>query len=229
MAPPPHIAYVREVRGSVIALVVVALGVGPAVSASEAASTSRLIADCRDGVIQGSYSEKLVRRALGTSPAEPCEAALRFELAAISMSDDVVRDCYEDGKLNGRYTREELAKAEKDMPSDVDEYSDCRSVIASARGRMPSSKALARQARRVAMPLTSTKARRYAQRLGDRTARRRTRVKYAKRVGVRAVRLQSHYERTTDEGIARCYAEILVTRSSRSGRVTARRLRKVCA
>jgi hypothetical protein len=187
------------------------------------------MADCRDGVIQGSYSEKLVRRALATSPAQPCEAALRFELAAISMSDDIVSDCYEDGKLTGRYTREELAKADEDMPSDVDEYSDCRAVIASARGRTPSSKTLARQARRAAMPLTSTKARRSAQRLGDRTARRRTRVKYAKRVGVRAVRLQAHYERTTGDGIARCYAEILVTRSSRTGRITARRLRKVCA
>jgi hypothetical protein len=209
--------------------VIVALGVGPAVGASEAASTSRLLADCRDGVIQGPYSEKLVRRALRTSPAQHCEAALRFELAAISMSEDVVRDCYEDGKLDGRYTREELRIAERDMPSDVDEYSDCRSVIVSARGRTPSSKALARQARRAAMPLTSTKARRYAQRLGDRSARRRTRVKYAKRVSVRAVRLQAHYERTTDDGITRCYAEILVTRSSRSGRVASRRLRKVCA
>jgi hypothetical protein len=187
------------------------------------------MADCRDGVVQGPYSEKLVRRALATSPAEPCEAALRFELAAISVSDDVVRDCYEDGKLDGRYTREELAEADEDMPSDVDEYSDCRAVIASARGRTPSSKALARRARRAAMPLTSTKARRYTQRLGDRAAGRRTRVKYARRVGVRAVRLQAHYERTTDAAITRCYAEILVTRSSRGGRITARRLRKVCA
>ena len=187
------------------------------------------MADCRDGVIKGSYSEKLVRRALGTAPAEPCEAALRFELAAIAMSDDVVRDCYEDGKLNGRYTREELREAEEDMPSDVDEYSDCRSVIVSARGRTPSSKTLAKRARRAAMPLTAAKARRYGQRLGDRTARRRTRVKYPKRVGVRAVRLQAHYERTTDDGITRCYAEILVTRSGRSGRVASRRLRKVCA
>ena len=216
-------------RGSVIALAIVVLGFGPAVPASKAASTSRLIADCRDGVIQDSYSEKLVRRALGTSPTEPCEAALRFELAAISMSDDVVRDCYEDGKLDGRYTREELREVEKDMPSDVDEYSECRSVIASARGRTPSSKALARRTRRAAMPLTAAKAHRYAQRTGDRAARRRTRVKYAKRVGVRAVRLQAHYERTTGDRIVRCYAEILVTRSSRSGRVASRRLRKVCA
>jgi hypothetical protein len=145
------------------------------------------------------------------------------------MSDDIVSDCYEDGKLNGRYTREELAEAADDMPSDVDEYSNCRSVIVSARERTPSAKTLARQARRAAMPLTAARAYRYARRLGDRTTGRRTRVKYAKRVGVRAVRLQAHYERTTGDGITRCYAEILVTRSSRSGRVASRRLRKVCA
>jgi hypothetical protein len=54
---------------------------------------------------------------------------------ALADSDDVIRDCYDDGKLDGQYSDEELDEAEDDLPSDVDEYSDCRSVIASARGR----------------------------------------------------------------------------------------------
>ena len=54
---------------------------------------------------------------------------------ALADSDEVIRDCYEDGKLDGSYSDEELDEAEDDLPSDVDEYSDCRSVIASARGR----------------------------------------------------------------------------------------------
>ena len=55
--------------------------------------------------------------------------------ALAADSEDVIRDCYEDGKLDDSYTQEELREAEDDLPSDVDEYSDCRSVIASARAR----------------------------------------------------------------------------------------------
>jgi hypothetical protein len=55
--------------------------------------------------------------------------------ALAADSDEVIRDCYEDGKLDGSYTQEELDDAENDLPSDIDEYSDCRAAIASARGR----------------------------------------------------------------------------------------------
>ena len=61
--------------------------------------------------------------------------ALAVPAPALADSDDVIRDCYEDGKLDGSYTQEELDEAEDDLPSDVDEYSDCRQVIASARAR----------------------------------------------------------------------------------------------
>jgi hypothetical protein len=54
---------------------------------------------------------------------------------ALADGDEVIRDCYEDGKLDREYTDEELEDAERDLPSDVDEYSDCRSVIAAARAR----------------------------------------------------------------------------------------------
>jgi hypothetical protein len=55
--------------------------------------------------------------------------------AAAASSQDVIRDCYQDGKLDGSYTQQELDNAQRDLPSDVDEYSDCRNVIASARAR----------------------------------------------------------------------------------------------
>jgi hypothetical protein len=55
--------------------------------------------------------------------------------ALAASSQDVITDCYQDGKLDGSYTQGELDSAEGDLPSDVDEYSDCRSVIASARAR----------------------------------------------------------------------------------------------
>ena len=47
--------------------------------------------------------------------------------------DEVIRDCAEDGDLDGKYTQGELADAYRNMPSDIDEYSTCRDVIQSAR------------------------------------------------------------------------------------------------
>jgi hypothetical protein len=58
---------------------------------------------------------------------------------AFADGDEVIRDCYDDGKLDKEYDREDLEDAERDLPSDVDEYSDCRSVIRGAMDR-PGSK-----------------------------------------------------------------------------------------
>jgi hypothetical protein len=52
---------------------------------------------------------------------------------AQSGGDEVIRDCAEDGDLDGNYTQEELDDAYRNMPSDIDEYSNCREVIESAR------------------------------------------------------------------------------------------------
>jgi len=41
----------------------------------------------------------------------------------------VIRDCSEDGVLNGKYSASELERALDQLPSDLDEYTDCRSVI----------------------------------------------------------------------------------------------------
>jgi hypothetical protein len=45
---------------------------------------------------------------------------------------DVIRDCSEDGVLDGRYSHSEIEKALEQLPSDLDEYTDCRSVIRGA-------------------------------------------------------------------------------------------------
>jgi hypothetical protein len=50
----------------------------------------------------------------------------------VASPSDVVRDCSEDGKLDGHYTQGELQGALKKLPSDIDEYTDCRSVIRDA-------------------------------------------------------------------------------------------------
>jgi hypothetical protein len=51
---------------------------------------------------------------------------------AFGSANDVIRDCSEDGVLNGHYSHGELAKALDKLPSDLDEYTDCRAVIRNA-------------------------------------------------------------------------------------------------
>jgi hypothetical protein len=48
---------------------------------------------------------------------------------ALSSPISVIRDCSEDGVLNGKYSQSELDGALDQLPSDLDEYTDCRSVI----------------------------------------------------------------------------------------------------
>ena len=40
----------------------------------------------------------------------------------------VIRDC-QDGRINGKYSQKEFADALRNIPTDVDEYTDCRDVI----------------------------------------------------------------------------------------------------
>ena len=49
-----------------------------------------------------------------------------------ASSDSVLRDCV-DGQIDGSYTTSELQQARKKIPSDIDEYSDCRGAIDAAR------------------------------------------------------------------------------------------------
>jgi hypothetical protein len=49
--------------------------------------------------------------------------------SAHAGSRDVIRDCSEDGTLDKRYSQRELSGALDTLPSDLDEYTDCRGVI----------------------------------------------------------------------------------------------------
>jgi hypothetical protein len=44
----------------------------------------------------------------------------------------VIKDCEDDSVLQGNYTLSELRQARSHLPSDIDEYSDCRDVLARA-------------------------------------------------------------------------------------------------
>ena len=51
---------------------------------------------------------------------------------AVAGANRVIDDCAEDGRLDRTYSNEELRRAEDELPADLDEYSDCREVIAGA-------------------------------------------------------------------------------------------------
>ena len=44
----------------------------------------------------------------------------------------VIRDCNQDGTLDGKYSNKELRGALENLPTDIDEYSDCREIIGAA-------------------------------------------------------------------------------------------------
>ena len=58
--------------------------------------------------------------------------ALLLPAAAQASPQAVIRDCKVDGDLDHKYSNEDLRKAEDNLPADVDEYSDCREIIAGA-------------------------------------------------------------------------------------------------
>ena len=57
---------------------------------------------------------------------------LAVPTSAVASANQVLRDCITDGKLDRKYSNEELRKARDNLPADSDEYSDCSDVIASA-------------------------------------------------------------------------------------------------
>jgi hypothetical protein len=59
-------------------------------------------------------------------------ALLALPAPALASSEAVIRDCARDGKLDRKYSNPELREARDNLPSDLDEYSDCRDVIANA-------------------------------------------------------------------------------------------------
>lgn len=57
-------------------------------------------------------------------------ASLLSPAAALASGGDaVIRDCTDDGRLSKNYTQKQYADALKNIPTDVDEYTDCRDVI----------------------------------------------------------------------------------------------------
>jgi hypothetical protein len=58
--------------------------------------------------------------------------ALPWGDAAAATPFQVIKDCNQDGVLDGKYSNRVLRKALDNLPTDIDEYSDCRDVIGAA-------------------------------------------------------------------------------------------------
>ena len=52
--------------------------------------------------------------------------------ARAASSTQIIRDCIDDSVLEGHYSLSELRNARSHLPTDADEYSDCRDVLARA-------------------------------------------------------------------------------------------------
>lgn len=59
--------------------------------------------------------------------------ALALPAAALASTDDVIRDCADDGKLDRHYDSDTLKDAGDNLPDDIREYTDCQAVINAAR------------------------------------------------------------------------------------------------
>jgi hypothetical protein len=75
-----------------------------------------------------------MRRLLDKLPLAAAVIALAVPAPALASSDDVIRDCAQDGSVDGKYSDRELQQAERDLPNDIDEYTDCRAAIRAAQG-----------------------------------------------------------------------------------------------
>src|SRR3954452_12407590 len=77
-------------------------------------------------------SARIMRTHLRTSLALVAVLLLGLPTAAhANKSDDIIRDCAQDGKLDKQYAQKDLQSAERNLPSDIDEYTDCRAAIRS--------------------------------------------------------------------------------------------------
>jgi hypothetical protein len=68
--------------------------------------------------------------------------------ATAATPNQILRDCEDDGVLQGDYSADELREARRRIPTDLDQYTDCRDVLARATSEKVSGRAAGGGARR---------------------------------------------------------------------------------
>jgi phage shock protein PspC (stress-responsive transcriptional regulator) len=79
-------------------------------------------------------SSRTMRTHLRTSLVLIAVLLLGLPAAAHANGNAVIRDCADDGQLSKNYSQKDLQDAYNNLPSDIDEYTDCRAVIRAAMG-----------------------------------------------------------------------------------------------
>src|SRR5690349_20164280 len=133
--PPLKLSMNRLLTAVVLVLALLAVPAG-----ASAAKLPKAAADCtKDGRLDGKYSKAQLRgaiKALSGKATKRKECRKRLNrvlkhggdgrLASKSTSSKtILRDCTDDGWIDRRYSVAALRKALKNLPKDVEEYSDC--------------------------------------------------------------------------------------------------------
>jgi hypothetical protein len=63
-----------------------------------------------------------------------CVSLLALALPALAQASsfDVIKDCQDNSRLDRKHSKGDLRSAQKNLPTDIDEYGDCRELIAAA-------------------------------------------------------------------------------------------------
>lgn len=64
-------------------------------------------------------------------------ALLLAPTAALASGNDVIQDCADNARIDGDHGPQDYADALSNLPSDLDEYTDCRQIISQARSNPP--------------------------------------------------------------------------------------------
>jgi hypothetical protein len=70
-----------------------------------------------------------MHRIRAIAPLVAALAALALPAAASASSDDVIRDCSDNGKFDRQHSPQDLKHARDNLPSDINEYTDCKGLI----------------------------------------------------------------------------------------------------
>ncbi|RKQ88348.1 hypothetical protein C8N24_6390 [Solirubrobacter pauli] len=128
-----------------VTAVVVLVSLLAAPSMASAAKAPKPVRDCTaDGRVDGRYSKSELRRAIAKTPksskGKECKKRLKRVLKSggdgrlsskSKSTKTILRDCADNGWIDRRYSVAALRKALKNLPTELEEYSDCGPTLRS--------------------------------------------------------------------------------------------------
>lgn len=128
-----------------VSVIVLSLALLVAPSVASAAKPPKAVSDCtKDGRVDGRYSKSDLRRAIAKTPkstkGKECKKRLKRVLKSggdgrlsskSTSTKTILRDCADNGWIDRRYSVAALRKALKNLPTELEEYSDCGPTLRS--------------------------------------------------------------------------------------------------